>query len=71
MTELEPPTLVENDNTIVCGSSDGHVYLLNAKSGTRKFKINFDIEITSVPAVVENKLYVFDNEGLLHRIDAL
>ncbi len=65
------PTLVERDGSVVCGSSDGHVYIIDTASGKEKDKIDFGIGITSVPTVVLNQLYVFDDEGLLHRYDAL
>jgi outer membrane protein assembly factor BamB len=67
---LSSPTLIERDNTIVCGSNSRYVYILNATNGKVVTELSIKSAVTSVPVVVGSELYIFDNEGRLHRFDA-
>jgi outer membrane protein assembly factor BamB len=63
---LSSPTLVRSTGTVIIGSNDGNVYLLEAASGDLKQKIPLLSGLSGVPVVVGDHLYVFDNLGYLY-----
>ncbi len=67
---LSSPTLVERDGYLICGSNDKNVYILNSDTGKLEKKIEIKSGVSSVPVIVKNQMYIFDNEGRLHRFNA-
>jgi outer membrane protein assembly factor BamB len=63
---LSSPTLVVGTGTVIIGSRDGYVYLLDSENGTLKQKISLESGLTGVPVAVGDHLYVFDHLGYLY-----
>jgi outer membrane protein assembly factor BamB len=63
---LSSSTLVKSTGTVIIGSNDGNVYLLDAKNGVLKQKIPLVSGLSGVPVAVGDHLYVFDHLGYLY-----
>jgi outer membrane protein assembly factor BamB len=53
-------------NTVVIGSNDGNIYLLDSNTGKLKQRIPLVSGLSGVPVLVGDHLYVFDNLGYLY-----
>ena len=56
----------KSTETVLIGSNDGNVYLLNAGNGALKQKISLLSGLTGAPITVGDHLYVFDHLGYLY-----
>jgi len=60
------PTLITSTNTVIIGSKDNGVYLLEAETGELKQKLELLSGFTGVPVAVGDHLYLFDHLGYLY-----
>jgi outer membrane protein assembly factor BamB len=68
---LSSPTLVNSTQTIIIGSDDGNVYVLDSIKGTLKQKVSLKSGLSGVPVTIGNQMYVFDNLGHLYSFKTL
>jgi outer membrane protein assembly factor BamB len=62
---LSSATIIADDGSIVFGSRDRHLYILYS-DGRLFQKIEVASGISSVPAVVDNEIYLSDNNGTVY-----
>ena len=58
------PTVVHD--VVFVGSTDGHVYAIDAPAGSERWRYDVGSHIADSPSVVDDSLYVVDSEGTLH-----
>lgn len=59
-----------HDGTLYFGSDDGHVYAVDAASGTQRWKARTGGPVSSSPAVADGRVHVLSYDGRLHALDA-
>jgi len=62
------PVGSEGGGTVYVGSSDGHLYALDASTGEERWSFETDGEVISSPAVVDGTVYVGSNDGHLYAL---
>ena len=60
------PTLVQSTDTVIIGSKDKGVYLLDSETGELKQRLELLSGFTGVPVAVGDHLYLFDHLGYLY-----
>lgn len=59
-----------SDGLVVVGTLDGHVYALDAKSGSTRWQATLSSEVIVAPAIVGDIVVVRTNDGRLYGLDA-
>lgn len=60
---------VISDDKLICGSDDGYIYCLDAKSGKLLWNLKTNSYIDSTPTIDKKKVYVTGNDGILRCFD--
>ena len=58
------------DGVVYIGSTDQHLYAIDAATGAERWRYRADGAVTSSPAVVDGAVYVGCNDARLHVVDA-
>lgn len=64
---LASPTL--HEGTVFIGSADGHLYAVNATTGTERWRFRTGGAVDATPTVHDGLVYVLSRDGGVHAVD--
>ena len=58
------------DNHVIFGSPDGHLYALDAETGTKKWQVDTKAPIASSPSITDTRVFIGNTAGRLYALDS-